>query len=580
MVIRRSALLALVALLLLVAPIMALVGYTATLSVTESNGTDYAMLGIQVTSNNDYMAANGYMKATALDTRVETLGGLAGPHLVTEDKTLAAVPVPADSQVNRYFTTGNSDLTSMDIITGHNGFVTITDDPALELGNNFAIELDGYVDTTGGADTNLVIKQNSFRTYIDGATNITSELSTGYDSDQLGLSTFSDISNGLAIQRSGQSITAFPAATILSIQLNLSKVGAPTGNAFCRVWDTTNPPNILGTLGVIDVATLGAGPAYFTFDTTPVAVAAGTVVIGLEYNGGSAANYVRLGADSTNPKAGENLVTATLAGNWATTATHDLTYQNLTYLVLTEVTAVGVASGEHVIQTTADGVNLKIFVDTVEEDTVALAGATAYPNANNWILGQTNTLPYYDYYKHTVSGVLIAWYQPVTIIAGTVLPDRAGAVQNGAITWGANPAGIAVAMGEMVADSQPSAGAGTVEESLDILPTVAVSDWFVEPAVGVGGALLTNPVRPFVTMMSDNSTITELQAWRFLGFAIVLLVTVVTAWGVRGHYLITGIVCGAAILGMVVLTVFPMWALVFMAFAVVAGLVAERSPTI
>jgi len=29
-----------------------------------------------------------------------------------------------------------------------------------------------------------------------------------------------------------------------------------------------------------------------------------------------------------------------------------------------------------------------------------------------------------------------------------------------------------------------------------------------------------------------------------------------------------------------VLTVFPMWALVFMAFAVIAGLVAERSPTI
>ena len=362
--------------LLAVGVVGAAVGYTSTFVVTESNGTTYPMLPVMVTSNNDYMATNGYMGASGLDTRVETLGGLAGPHLVVDDRTLAAVPVPGSSQVNRYFTTGNSDLASMDVITGHNGFVTITDDPALELGNNFAIEQSGYVDTTGGANTNLVIKQNSFRTYISGAANITSEISTINDEDQLVNNAPQNISNGLADQRAVQLIAGFPAATILSVQLYLMKTLAPAGNAFCRVWDDATPPNILGTIGQVDVTTLGAGFAYITFNTTPVTVSTGNIAVGLEYNGGDAANFVSVGIQTTDVKAGEVFAHSALGANWTTVATADVTYQNLTYVTFTEVTAVGVASGEHVVRTTADGVDLKIFIDTVEEGTVALAGAT------------------------------------------------------------------------------------------------------------------------------------------------------------------------------------------------------------
>jgi len=160
------------------------------------------------------------------------------------------------------------------------------------------------------------------------------------------------------------------------------------------------------------------------------------------------------------------------------------------------------------------------------------------------------------------------------------VPRTAGnsGTNDGVITWGANPAGIAVALGEMVADSQPSVGATADPPTQDILPGVEVSDWFVEP--DVAGSLLTNPVRPFVTLLSDNSTLTELQSWRLLALAFILLVTVGTAWGVRGHYAITGIAAGVSILAVVVLTIFPMWALIFVGLVVIAGLIAERSPSV
>jgi len=63
---------------------------------------------------------------------------------------------------------------------GYNGYVTIPDAAALELGNNFEIEQYGYIDTSAGADKNLIIKTDAFRTYISATDNITSEITTTF----------------------------------------------------------------------------------------------------------------------------------------------------------------------------------------------------------------------------------------------------------------------------------------------------------------------------------------------------------------------------------------------------------------
>ena len=200
-----------------------------------------------------------------------------------------------------------------------------------------------------------------------------------------------------------------------------------------------------------------------------------------------------------------------------------------------------------------------IYALTQDDDYVYVSGAT------------TQTV------KKLQKTSLVAWYEPNDIISGTTLPDRAGTSQDGTFSWGSNPAGVTVTLGSMASSGQPSIGVGVTDEAVDVLEEVAVSDWFIDPNLA---ALADNPLRPFVTIMSDTTTLTELQAWRLLGLAFVLFVAVATIVTVRRHLLIAGIATGASILVLVVWTIWPMWALVFVAGCVLAGIIAERSPSI
>ncbi len=133
-------------------------------------------------------------------------------------------------------------------------------------------------------------------------------------------------------------------------------------------------------------------------------------------------------------------------------------------------------------------------------------------------------------------------------------------------------------LGSLVSGATAGTAGITLETPTDVLPDVNVSNWYVDP--DVTGSLLTNPLRPFVTMMSDNSALTEMQVWRFYGLIFVLFIIVSVAKAFRGHLAITGIGMCVAIVTLVALTVWPIWALVFAIGALVGRLVAERSPSL
>jgi hypothetical protein len=161
------------------------------------------------------------------------------------------------------------------------------------------------------------------------------------------------------------------------------------------------------------------------------------------------------------------------------------------------------------------------------------------------------------------------------------MPDRsADATENhGAITWGTNPVGVSISLGPLTGESSAP---GFVEEpdTADVLGSGGSSDLFVAPDLSVGGSLLTNPFRPFVLLLSDTTTLTERQAWVLLGIAFVLLVLVITAKTVRGHHILTGIATGGAICVCVVMTIFPLYAIIFIIASIFVGAVAERSPSL
>lgn len=67
------------------------------------------------------------------------------------------------------------------------------------------------------------------------------------------------------------------------------------------------------------------------------------------------------------------------------------------------VSKAGLVSAEYDFVISADGTNLYLWVDSgagfVLEDTSALGGSSVPANANGWILGQNNVMPYIEYFK-------------------------------------------------------------------------------------------------------------------------------------------------------------------------------------
>ncbi len=254
-------------------------------------------------------------------------------------------------------------------------------------------------------------------------------------------------------------------------------------------------------------------------------------------------------------------------------------YADITYTEASDEDGVTfvLAEGEHRIRLTRTAGTLELFTDEVSRGTDATV-PDPVDNANALVVGHSGPARYTDFAKVTIDASQRLWHEPITMILSDTVPDRSGNSNDGNIIWGSNPSGVTVTLEGIVSASQPAPGDVEDEPPADTLPAVGGSDWFQEP--DVSGALLTNPVRPFVILMSDTTSLTELQAWRFLGLAAVLFVTVGVAAMIKNHLLIAGIACCAAILGLVALTIWPTWTLVFALMGVLGGIVSERSPSL
>lgn len=644
--------------------------YRAQVSVTESASTSYTMLPVLWTQNNTWLRDNGFFTtATALDTRVQTLSGSNKPWLVANDKTLTATPVPADSQTNLYFVTGESAVASMDIITGYNGYVTVADAAAIEPGNDASWDIPGYYDTTTGTSKNSIHKQDAFRVWVSAA----GELTAGI------LNVGAPASVNLLPDGAGAftNITSQnPAATFHWDKMD-DPVGAPDDAA-----TTVYTSSLIAQRDSYTLSTAGAIP---TVSTRISSVVVYFRLLGDGANQLTAVPYLRLsGADTVG--APQNQVAAawftwnqTLArpggGSWewddlesleagisllvagGGVATATQVYVVVNYTPGVSVTATGVTSQYlSTMNVTLTGGNFSIEARNsagalIDSDAVATA-ASIPDTAYDWLLFQNNVNPYVTSYRQEVASTSTALvvYDPVNIILGVAysagtaaftnasnqvvgtattwastmvgasikynadniwhtvlsvedtthltltavysgaggaaaaytmasrLPDTAGATQDGAITWGANPAGVGVTLGSMTSAGQPSIG-GTLDTSTrDLLPVVGGKDW--RPVAGVSATLLANPMRPLVTAISDNTTLSEYQVWVWFGIIFVVLILAFTASRVRGHHLITGVAVTAAIILLVVWTVFPWWTLFIAAVAIGFGLVSERSPSL
>ena len=563
--------------------------YRSPIAVTENASSSYSMLPILWDSNNQWMVDNGFIPSV-LGTRVQTLGGLNKPWMVADNKTLTAIPVPANSQTNLYFVTGESEASAMDIILGNGGYVTTSDSPSLELGDNFTLVWDSYIDTTNGTDKHLIQKAAALAVYINPT--ISGNLSAVI------FGTTVDASANMLVDGTGD----YTNLSLSGAATNWQAVLTNDGNTSYVYVSGTNVPLAK------DAYTLqqSSPPS----PSVPVSVSVTWYGISSTTNLGQAQPFLRLGGvESAGTQIIENntagygshteIISRPGGGSWSWSDINNLqvviglnTYNGsagwtrVTYGYVTVnyndgdiiVTATGVSNGEHVVELSADSANLTLTLDGVVVDNVALGGAFVPANNSNWVFMQNNVTPYVDSITVSVNGTLALWYEPNAIILTTNLPDRSGSNNDGTITWGSNPAGVGATLGSMSSSGRPGIGATSDTSTSDTLPIVGGTDW--RPDAEVSATLQANPMRPIVTAVSDNTTLSEYQVWVWLGIIFVVFVTVSVGANVRGHHLITGIAMAAAITLMVVWTVFPWLVLIIAAIVVWGGLVSERSPSL
>jgi len=653
-----------VATALSVAGVAFALGFGAPLTITENSTTDYTMVGLGVPSNNDWMADNGFFAdAEGLDTRVETLGGLAKPHMVADNATWFAIPVPADSQTNLYYTTGDTPLPDFRMIFGVGSYFTVSDDPALELGDNFSVKASGWIDTTESSCSTWALDfdgtaygesaDKSTFAWMHGKGDVASfeftiELWMRTDTPEpdaiYPLVTTCDLTSldtGVYFAMDDRSGAGHSRALVLHIYQ--SDAGKPVfdtylENAYPNDTDwhyiaVTYDQSLANTNGVfyVDGIAVGTGDKtanapdnadsshelhlgsdgpeafFFTGDLdevrisdavrTPEEIESDWLEVCLDVDASTFALWhldEGTGATANDSSATSADLTLTntewtdgCGGSARCLVRKPNAFccyvpgvgSNITALVPggASVSTSGVSSGEHTVEVSANVTCLGLYLDGTLEDS-ALLGANVTDNANDWVFLADDVMPYCDNITISVNGTEVARYEPTTMIEGTTLPDETG-TYDGTISWGINPASIGVTLGSMVADTQPSIGGVADEVTTDILPDdVGQVDWSADP--DVSGTLATNPLRPFVTIMSDTTSLDEAQAWMWLAIAFVLASTLATAKLSHGHKGVTGIVMGVSIGVCVTLTIFPLWMLIIAVVVAIFGVISERSPTL
>lgn len=320
----------------------------------------------------------------------------------------------AGQQIYNIYTGGGTDMTSAISYFPAAAGMSVADHASMEPVNNFEDEVSGYVDTSL-IGRYLVSKPNAYRTTVSAAGEITSAI----------------LGSG-----AGTNLTIYPSGVG-----NETSVSSGTGTHWQAVSDS-NDATYIGTssttyqrdLYSISGFTPGAGlinsvTFYYRIKTgtggqnayaKPSMCINGTNYDGTEWGMAVDSFATNSQVYNTSPVTSEAWkwgeiddlqIGVSLKATSGHTCYCSEVYIVVNYILETvskSVTATGITSGNHTVKTTADATDLKIYVDGVEKNSVALAGASVPDNANNWIVGQSNVMPYINYYKHTVSGTLVS----------------------------------------------------------------------------------------------------------------------------------------------------------------------------
>ncbi len=471
----KSVVLAVLAFVLVTSTVLAAWAYLFPITIVDTSNTTRSYYPVMLGFNGQTLVDAAKISSNGTDTNMQ-IGSSSIKYMMSTTNVTAVIPsLPSGGVVTTNLYTGYTPLQpGFPIITGSGGYVTTADNSTIELGDNFTIELSGWVDTSA-VGTNLTSKQNAFRTYIGGSGNITSSI--------LGQTVYL-LPNGTGNYTGINS--QFPNVTFHWDKVD-DPVGAPDDGATyvynsvaVQQKDAYALPDITQNIGDAIVTVyyrvyeLGGFTQGFA---QPYLWLNGIETPGTERNFGNVwTNYnevlARPGggtwttADINNLQVVIGIRDANLDPVYCTQI-----YVKVDYSVM--VTATSVSSSNITVKTISDGVNVWLIAGS----SVSANSTTALvpDNPNNWIWA-SNAMPYTDNISLSVNGTPQLYYAPLIMLTGATVPDRQGNDNPGTITWGSN-SGLNITYGEMTSYESYVATAN-ITGGFTVPPSPMPTTWF------------------------------------------------------------------------------------------------------
>jgi len=423
------------------------------------------------------------------------------------------------------------------------GGMTSADTAGMELGNSFAIEQRGYVDTSYAVDRRLVYKGAAFQTYVREEGVLASVIGTPATVRPTGNSDPSgDWSNETNAYDNDTRTYTGTLANAPTGYLELTR--AATATESIDVWLHL----LVDVTSTVDIDYYDGSAWHDLYDGVPP-VLNGWHTYHLD--GYSIVEAVR--------------IRRATGANGATLAVMEVEWTAVSAGV-----SAPVATGSHTIRTQADGTDLELYVDGVLKDSMALGAVTVPDNANNWSFLTNGVMPYMEYHKIWVGGALkqhIVWEDDTTFT------DLSG---NGTDTTPSFPTGSS--------DADVSA----VLASMEVIDPAAAPAVGGDESGGLAGGLPTEPDNMYdelavdhlpgaavVNALLDAGEIPRALFW-FLAVFLGIIIACLFMYRLSHSLFAMSLVAGAGLLFASRIGIVPFWVTVPVILVAAAVLIKEK----
>lgn len=165
--------------------------YRADLVATNTGDAITSGVAAVCDVNTAALISGEYVTDDLLNTAIQTTGGIDiayMPGVETNPWVFWFPSIGTETKCYNFYAGGPAMQTGFAYFPGAGGMTTADNDTSLELGNNFKIEQQGYVDTSAGSDKNLAYKKDTFEIWVSGD----EEIATGIFNSFSGFSSTSD----------------------------------------------------------------------------------------------------------------------------------------------------------------------------------------------------------------------------------------------------------------------------------------------------------------------------------------------------------------------------------------------------